>query len=103
MHGRKHQRKKYKGTANSLLEQNIWNEVFDLDRRKVKPRNYVTGRWVLTINTDGQGNFLKAHARCCTDRFPGQAEGTSADRVSCFHKTRISDELQPSFTDSLIV
>ena len=31
--------------------------------RKVKPTNYVTGRWVLTIKTDKQGNFLKAKAR----------------------------------------
>ena len=29
------------------------NEVFDLaDLRKVKPKKYVTGRWVLTIKTD---------------------------------------------------
>ena len=40
------------------------NEVFDLiDLEKVKPKNYVTGRWVLTINTDKQGNFFKAKAR----------------------------------------
>ena len=31
--------------------------------REVKPRKYVTGRWVLTIKTDKQGNFLKADAR----------------------------------------
>ena len=48
------------------LEYRSWvvNEVFDLiDMRKVKPRNYVTGRWVLTIKTDKQGNFLRAKAR----------------------------------------
>ena len=48
------------------LEYKSWvdNEVFDLvDLRKVKPRNSVTGRWVLTIKTDKQGNFLKAKAR----------------------------------------
>ena len=40
------------------------DEVFDLvDLRKVKPRNYITGRWVLTIKTDEQGNFLSAKAR----------------------------------------
>ena len=40
------------------------NEVFDLiDMRKATPRNYVTGRWVLSIRTDEQGNFLKAKAR----------------------------------------
>ena len=48
------------------LEYKSWvdNEVFDLiDMRKVKPKKYVTGRWVLTIKTDKQGNFLKAEAR----------------------------------------
>ena len=48
------------------LEYRSWvvNEVFDLiDMRKVKPRNYVTGRWVHTIKTDKQGNFLRAKAR----------------------------------------
>ena len=40
------------------------NVVFDLiDMRKVKPRNYVTGRWVLAIKTDKQGNFFRAKAR----------------------------------------
>ena len=42
----------------------IDNEVFDLvDLRKVKPRSYVTGRWVLSIKTDNQGNFLRAKTR----------------------------------------
>ena len=48
------------------LECRSWvvNEVFDLiDMRNVKPRNYVTGRWVLTIKKDKQGNFLRAKAR----------------------------------------
>ena len=40
------------------------NKVFDLmDMRNVKPRTYVTGRWVLTIKTDKQGNFLRTKAR----------------------------------------
>ena len=44
------------------LEYRSWvdNEVFDLiAMRKFKPRKYVTGRWVLTIKTDKQGNFLR--------------------------------------------
>ena len=48
------------------LECKSWvdNEVVDLiDMRKVKPKNCVTRRWVLTIKTDKQGNFLKAKAR----------------------------------------
>ena len=28
-----------------------------------KPKNFVTNRWVLTIKTDKQGNFLRAKAR----------------------------------------
>ena len=42
------------------LEYKSWvdNEVFDLvDLRQVKPRIYATGRWVLAINTDEQGNL----------------------------------------------
>ena len=49
-----------------LLEYRSWfdNEVFDLVvLRKVELRNYVTGRWVLTIKTNKQSNFLKAKAR----------------------------------------
>ena len=41
------------------------NEVFELvDTRKLgKIKNYVTGRWVLTIKRDKDGNFLKTKAR----------------------------------------
>ena len=40
------------------------NEVFDLvDVRKGRPKIYVTGRWVPTIKTDKQSNFLRAKAR----------------------------------------
>ena len=48
------------------LEYKSWfdNKVFDvIDMRKAKPKNNVTGRWVLTIETDKQGNFLKEKAR----------------------------------------
>ena len=48
------------------LEYKSWvdNDVFDLiDMRKFKPRNDVTGRWVLTIKTDKQGSFLRTKAR----------------------------------------
>ena len=88
--------------------------------RKVKPRNSVTGRWVLTIKTDKQGNFLKCKGQMGIENFPGQTEGIPADGFTCFHKTRISDELpngsqqkldhfftlilrQLSFEDSLMV
>ena len=40
------------------------NEVFELvDMRKHKPRNFVTGRWVLTIKRDKEGVFQKCKAR----------------------------------------
>ena len=44
------------------LECKSWldNEVFDLvDTRKIQVRNWVTGRWVLTLKRDKDGNFLK--------------------------------------------
>ena len=50
-----------------LLECKSWqdNEVFDLvDTRKIHVRNWVTGRWVLTLKQDKDGNFLKPKARC---------------------------------------
>jgi hypothetical protein len=40
------------------------NDVFDLvDMRKIKVKNFVTGRWVLTIKRDKDGKFLKCKAR----------------------------------------
>ena len=42
----------------------IDNEVFDLvDMRKTKVRNFVAGRWVLTVKKDKDGNFQKCKAR----------------------------------------
>ena len=83
------------------LEYRSWvdNKVFDLiDLRKVTPRNYVTGRWVLTIKTDTQGNFLKAKARWVLRGFQNK------------HKTRISDGLfftliskQHPYKDNLMI
>ena len=61
------------------LEYKSWvdDDIFDLiDMKKVKPRNYVTGEWVLTIKTDKQGNFPKGKGQ----------KGTSADGFPCFHK-----------------
>ena len=48
-----------------LLECKSWldNEVFDLvDTCKIHVRNWVTGRWVLTLKRDKDGNFLKTKA-----------------------------------------
>ena len=54
-----------------LLECKSWldNEVFDLvDTRKTHVRNWVTGRWVLTLKRDKDGNFLKTKARGFQDK-----------------------------------
>ena len=71
MREREPQPKKYEDTFNNSLKQkhlehksHVDNEVFDLvDLRKIKARNYVTGRWLLIIKTDKQRNFLKAKER----------------------------------------
>jgi len=40
------------------------NDIFELvDMRKTKVQNYITGRWVLTIKRDKNGNFDKCKAR----------------------------------------
>ena len=40
------------------------NDVFDLvDIRQFKPKNFVTGRWVLTVKRDRDGKFQKCKAR----------------------------------------
>jgi hypothetical protein len=73
------------------LEYKSWldNEVFELiDTRKIKSRNYVTGRWVLTIKRDKDGNFLKCKARWVL-RILGQTEGRAADGLSHGHSPRI--------------
>ena len=37
------------------------NDVFDLvDIRKFKPKNFVTGRWMLTVKRDRDGKFQKS-------------------------------------------
>ena len=47
-------------------ERQSWfdNDVFELvDLRKIRVRNFVKGRWVLTVKKDKDGNFLKCKAR----------------------------------------
>eukprot|EP00435_Cladocopium_sp_Y103_P063413 s690_g25.t1 len=44
-------------------QSSIENEVFDLvDMRKIKVRNFVAGRWVLTVKKDNHGNFQTCKA-----------------------------------------
>ena len=70
-HEKKRQPRKYEDTTKQFAQakhlewkSRIDNEVFDfVDMRNFKPKNYVTGRWVLTIKTDKRGNFLRAKAR----------------------------------------
>ena len=52
--------------AAKKAEYDSWtdNNVFELvDMREEKVRNFVTGRWVLTIKNDKNGNFEKCKAR----------------------------------------
>ena len=75
----------YKQFAKAKLLQcksSVDNEVFDLvDLRKVKAKNYVTRRLMLTIKTDKQGNFFKAEAkwvlRGCQDKQKGYQQTDS--------------------------
>ena len=49
-----------------LNEVQSWidQEVYELiDMRKIKCKNFVTGRWVLTVKVDKDGKFLKTKAR----------------------------------------
>ena len=78
------------------LEYKSWvdNEVFDLvDLRQVKPRNYVTGRWVLAINTDEQGNVLKAKARWVLRGFQ--------DKQKEYQQTDSPASTRPAISDKL--
>ena len=79
VHVKKHQLRRYEDTTSSLVKRNtssrnpgLTKRLFDLvDLRNLKPKNFVTGRWPLTIKTDKQGNFFKAKAsrapRCFQD------------------------------------
>ena len=78
------------------IEWKSWtdSEVFDLvDLRKNKPKNYVTGRWVISITTDKNGQLSHDEDSMDTARIPRQAEALPTARFPCFHKTRISDEM----------
>ena len=60
------------GSAAGSTDPGFKDEVSDLiDMRKVNTKNYVTGRWVLTIKTDKQGAFLKAKGQMGIEIFPG--------------------------------
>ena len=48
----------------SYMDERFDNDVFDLvDIRQFKPKNFVTGRWVLTVKRDRDGKFQKCKAR----------------------------------------
>ena len=60
-------------------ERKSWfdNDVFELvDMRKLKIRNYVAGRWALTIKKDKDGNFLKCKARWVLKGFQDRQKDT---------------------------
>ena len=96
------------------------NEVFDfVVSRKVMPQSYVIGRWMFTIKTEKQVNFLKVKARCVLRCFQDkQKEYQQTDspastwpefRMSCKMAASKSWNIftmilrQLSFKDSLMV
>ena len=61
----------------TISEHKSWvdNDVYDLvDMSKHPPKNVVKGRWVLTVNRDKDGKFVKCKARWVLKRFSGQTE-----------------------------
>ena len=53
------------------------NDVFELvDMRKLRIRNFVTGRWVLTVKKDKDGKFLKCKARWVLKGFQDKQKDT---------------------------
>ena len=61
------------------VEYKSWfdNDVFELvDMRKLKIRNYVAGRWVLTIKKDKDGTFLMCKARWVLKGFQDRQKDT---------------------------
>ena len=55
----------------------IDNDVFDLvDMRKTKVRNFVAGRWVLTVKKDRDGNFQRCKARWVLQGFQDKQKNT---------------------------
>ena len=69
VHEKKHQPSKCEDTTSSLLKRNTSGGNPGLTMRTLKPRSYVTRRWVLTIKTDKQSNFLRAKARWALQGF----------------------------------
>ena len=67
----------------------IDNEVFDLvDTRKTKVRNFVAGRWVLTVKKDKDGNFQKCKARWALKGFQDiqkNTQQTGATQLAANH------------------
>ena len=79
------------------LEYRSWvdNKVFDLfeSLRKVKQKNCVTRRWVLTIKDRQAEQFPQGQGQMGTEMFSRQTKKLLTNWFSCFHNTWISDEL----------
>ena len=88
-HEKKGQPREYGDTTINLLERNTSSgnpglrmrflNVVDL--RKFKPKNYVTNRWVLTIKTDKQSNFLRSKGEMGVERIPRQTKRTTCRQI----------------------
>ena len=67
------------------------NEVYEtVDVRTFTPKNYVTGRWVLTVKRDGNGNFDKCKARWVLRGFQDKQKLGTTNRESDFDKSGLS-------------
>ena len=69
--------KQFLGAKKAECQSWIDNEVFDLvDMRKTRVRNFVAGRWVLTVKKDKDGNFQKCKARWALKGFQDKQKNT---------------------------
>ena len=70
-----------------MAETQSWidNDVYDLvDTRKMQVRNFVSGRWALTLKRDKDGKFLKRNARWALRGFEDkQKQQQQTDRFAC--------------------
>ena len=74
------------------------NDVFEIvDLRKIRVRNFVKGRWVLTVKKDKDGKFLKCNARWVVKGFQAnrkilnkQSPAASRSGFMCLNKPLIS-------------
>ena len=78
------------------------NDVYELiDMRKQHIRNYVTGRWVLTVKRDKDGKFLKVKARWVLRGFQDRRQMTDRSSVISFTSGTSGLINIPAFANSI--